>query len=145
MTLVVKILTAAAIVCLLLWGAFLALGAQPLKENSSLTVIYGEDEDFYADAEVYQKVRNDTLLFVHLPRARQAYRWWAIDFLNATIAPIPSPRSLGSRKYLLRGGQEGPAIGNTNVQEKWSWRFTETGTAFSGNGFMCSVTKSKSK
>ena len=142
MTLGAKILAVAAVICLLLWGAFLALGAQPLKENGSLAVIYGEDEDFYADAEVYQKVRNDTLLFVHLPRARPAYRWWAIDFQNATFAPIPSLRSMRSRKYLLRGDQEGPAIGNANDQGTWSWRFTETGAAFSGNGFMCSAKKS---
>lgn len=145
MTLGAKILTAAAIFCLLLWGAFLALGAQPLIRTGSLTVIYGEHEDFYADAAVYQKLRNDTISFVYLPRARPRYRWWSIDFLNSTIMVIPAPRSLGSRKYLLRGELKGTAVGNKDSQGDWYWHFTESGAAFSGNGFMCSVRKVKGR
>jgi hypothetical protein len=139
-----KILTAAAILCLLLWGAFLALGAQPLKESGTLTVIYGENEDFYADAAVYQKMRNETLFLVHLPRARAAYRWWSVDFKNMTIIAGNAPRSLGSRKFLLRGEPNGAEIGNKDKMGDWFWHFTESGAAFSGNGFTCSVRKANS-
>jgi len=141
MTLGVKILTAAAILCLLLWGAFLALGAQPLKEVHSLTIIYGEHEDFYADAAVYQKIRNETPVLINLPRARPAYRWWSVDFKNMTISMIGVPRSVGSQKFLLRGGPNGTALGSYDTKGDWFWHFTEQGAAFSGNGFMCSVRK----
>jgi len=140
----VKILTFTAILCILVWVAFVAIGAQPLAESAILSVIYGEGEEFYGDATVYQKLRNDTLYFLHLPRARPPYQWWAIDFPNATIMPIPAPRSLGPRKYLLRGDQKGPSIGHTDNQNDWFWHFTESGAAFSGDGFMCSVRKAKS-
>jgi len=139
-----KILTTAAILCLLLWGAFLALGAQPLKESGALTVIYGEHEDFYADAAVYQKVRSETLFLIHLPRARAAYRWWSVDFKNMTIIAGNVPRSLGSRKYLLRGDRGGTKIDDNQKMGDWYWHFTEQGAAFSGNGFLCSVRKVKS-
>lgn len=144
MTLGVKILTAAAILCLVLWGAFLALGAQPLKEVISLTVIYGEDEEFYADAAVYRKIRNETLFLLHLPRARHAYRWWSVDLKDLKISLIGAPRSVGSWKYLLRGEPNGTMIGNKDNKDEWSWHVTESGVAFSGNGFMCSVRKAKS-
>jgi hypothetical protein len=139
-----KILTAAAILCILLWGAFLALGAQPLIESGTLAVIYGEHEDFYADAVVYQKVRNETLFLIHLPRARAAYRWWSVDFKNMTIIAGKVPRSLGSRKYLLRGNRGGTKIDDNQKMGDWFWHFTESGAAFSGNGFMCSVRKARS-
>jgi hypothetical protein len=138
-----KILTAAAILCILLWGAFLALGAQPLKESGTLTVIYGEHEDFYADAAVYRKVRNETLFLIHLPRARPSYRWWSVDLNDMTIILIGAPRSVGSRKYLLRGDPRGTDVGNKEKIGDWFWHFTEQGAAFSGNGFMCSVRKAK--
>jgi hypothetical protein len=139
MTLGAKILTAAAILCLLLWAAFLALGAQPLEETHSLTVIYGEDEDFYADARVYHKLRNETLFLINLPRARSAYRWWSVDLTNMTISLVGSPRSVGSRKYLLREDPKGTDVGNKDKMGDWFWHFTEQGASFSGNGFMCSV------
>jgi hypothetical protein len=140
MTLGVKILVIGAVLCLLLWGIFLAAGAQPLLETRSLQVIYGEQEDFFADAVVYQKVRNDRYYILHLPRARPAYRWWTVDFGDMTITAGNAPRSLGSRKYLLRGDR------GTNIDEKqkmgeWYWHFTEAGAAFSGNGLTCSVRK----
>jgi len=138
-----KILTAAAILCILLWGAFLALGAQPLKESGTLTVIYGENEDFYADAAVYQKVRNETLFLIHLPRARPSYRWWSVDLKDMTISLIGAPRSVGSRKYLLRGDRGRTKIDDNQNMGDWYWHFTESGAAFSGNGFMCSVRKAK--
>ena len=143
MTLGAKILTAAAILCLLLWGAFLALGPQPLKEAGSLTAIYGEHEEFYADATVYHKIRNETLFLINLPRARPSYRWWSVDFKNMTISSIRAPRSVGSRKYILRGGQEGNEIGKKDDGEAWYWHFTEQGASFSGNGFMCSVRRAQ--
>lgn len=139
-----KILTFTAILCILLWVTFLALGAQPLKETGSLTIIYGENEDFYADAAAYRKVRNETLFLIHLPRARPDHRWWAVDFKNMTISSIGAPSSVGSRKYLLRGDQEGTVIGNKDNKEGWFWHFTEGGAAFAGNGFTCSVRKDKS-
>ena len=139
MTLGAKILTAAAIICLLLWGAFIALGAQPLKETNTFTVIYGEDEDFYADAAVYRKVRNETLVLINLPRARSAYRWWSVDLKNMTISMVGAPRSVGPRKYLLRGDPQGTEIGSKDDKGEWSWHFTEQGAAFSGNGFLCTV------
>lgn len=143
MTLGAKILTAAAILCLLLWGVSLALGAQPLKKTSSLTAIYGEDEDFYADAAVYRKIRNNTLFLIHLPRARSAYRWWSVDFENMTISLIEPPHSVGSWKYLLRGDRKGTAIGNKDDKGDWFWHFTESGAAFAGDGFTCSARKAK--
>ena len=138
-----KILTAAAILCILLWGAFLALGAQPLIESGTLAVIYGEHEDFYADAVVYQKVRNETLFLIHLPRARAAYRWWSVDLNDMTISLIGAPRSVGSRKYLLRGDRRTKIDDNQKMGD-WYWHFTESGAAFAGNGFMCSVRKAGS-
>jgi hypothetical protein len=141
MTYGVKILTFAAVLCILLWVTFLAMGVQPLKETASLNVIYGVNEDFHADAAVYQKVRNETLFLLHLPRARPDQRWWAIDFKNRTISSIGIPSSMGSRKFLLRKGREGTEIGNKDAKEGWFWHITEQGAAFSGNGFMCSVRK----
>ena len=137
----VKILTFIAVLCILIWVTFIALGAQPLKKTGSLAIIDGENEDFYADAAVYRKVRNDTLFLIHLPRARSDRRWWAIDFKNLTISSIGAPSSVGSRKYLLRGDEAGTVIGNKDNKDGWFWHFTESGAAFSGNGFMCSVRK----
>jgi len=139
MTLGAKILVIAAVLCLLLWGIFLAAGAQPLFVTGSLQVIYGEHEDFFADAVVYQKARNSTYYALYLPRARSAYRWWTLDFEDMTIIAGSAPRSLGSRKYLLRGDRGGTKIDDKQKMGDWYWHFTETGAAFSGNGFTCSV------
>jgi len=135
-----KILTFAAIVCILLWVTFIVIGAQPLKESGTLTVIYGEHEDFYADAAVYQKVRNETLFLIHLPRARPSYRWWSVDLNDMTISLIGAPRSVGSRKYLLRGDRRTKIDDNQKMGD-WYWHFTESGASFAGNGFTCSVRK----
>jgi len=144
MTIGAKILTFSAILCIVAWVTFVAIGAQPLTESTVLKVVYGEGEDFYADATLYHKFRNETVYFLHLPHARPSYRWWAIDFLNTTIMTIPAPRSAGSRKYLLRGDHAGTVIGNKEKMGDWFWHFTEDGAAFSGNGFTCSVRKAKS-
>jgi hypothetical protein len=143
MTLGAKILVIAAVLCLLLWGILLAAGAQPLVETGALQVIYGEHEDFFADAVVYQKVRNGRYYILHLPRARSAYRWWTLDFGDMTITAGNAPRSLGSRKYLLRGGHGGTMIDDKQKMGDWYWHFTETGAAFSGNGFTCSVRRAQ--
>ena len=140
----VKILIFIAVLCILLWVTFVALGAQPLKETGSLSIIYGENEDFYGDAAAYKKVRNDTLFLIYLPRARSNYRWWAVDFKNMTISSISAPSSVGSRKYLLRGDHEGTVIGSKDNKEGWFWHFTENGAAFAGNGFTCTVRKTNS-
>ncbi len=144
MTLGAKILVIAAVLCLLLWGVFLVVGAQPLRQTVALQVIYGEHEDFFDDAVIYQKVRNGAYYVLHLPRARAAYRWWTVDFKNMTIIVGGAPRSLGSRKYLLRGDRSGTKIDDKQNMGDWYWHFTESGAAFSGNGFMCSVRKAKS-
>jgi len=143
MTLGAKILAAAAVLCLFVWGLFLGLGAQPLKKTGSLTVIYGEQEDFHADASVYQKVRNETVFLINTPRARPAYRWWSVDFNSMAIRSIDAPPSLGSQKYLLRRDQKGTELANKELMGDWFWHFTEHGAAFSGNGFMCSVKKAR--
>jgi hypothetical protein len=145
MTLGAKILVIAAVLFLLLWGIFLAAGAQPLFETGSLQVIYGEHEDFFADAVVYQKARNATYYILHLPRARSSYRWWTIDLKDMTINLGGAPHSLGLRKYLLRGDRGGTNIGDAAKMGDWFWHFTESGAAFSGNGFTCSVRRAKSK
>jgi hypothetical protein len=145
MTLGVKILVIAAVLLLIVWGVFLAAGAQPLFMTGSLQVIYGEHEDFFTDAEVYRKARNHTYYILHLPRARSAYRWWTIDFNDMTIAVGGAPHSLGPRKYLLRGGHGGTKIDDSAKMGDWFWHFDERGAAFSGNGFTCSVRKIKNK
>jgi len=141
MTLGAKILAIAAVLCLLLWGAFLGAGAQLLREAGSLKVIYGEHEDFFADAVVYQKFRNSSYYILHFPRARPSYRWWTVDFKEMTITSGKAPRSLGPRYYLLRGDRGGTKIDDRKNMGEWYWHFTETGAAFSGNGFTCSVRK----
>ena len=143
MTLGAKILVTAAVLCLLLWGIFLGAGAQLLRESDSLQVIYGEHEDFFADAVAYQKFRNDSYFIVHLPRARPAYRWWAVDFKEMTLTAGNAPRSLGSRKYLLRGDRGGRSIDDRQNMGEWYWHFTEGGAAFSGNGLTCSVRRTQ--
>lgn len=141
MTLGSKVLALAAALCLLLWALFMATGAQPLRESKTLQVIYGEQEDFFADAEVYQKLRNDAFFILHLPRARPAYRWWTLDFQDMTISARSAPRALGSRKYLLRRDWGGTKIDDLAKLGDWYWHFTAAGAAFSGNGFTCSVSK----
>jgi hypothetical protein len=138
-----KILAFAAALCLILWVVVLAFGAQPLRETDALQVIYGEGEDFFSDAVIYRKVRSDAFALFLLPRARPAYRWWMVDFRNMSITVISSPRSLGSRKYLLRGEPRGTTLDNKARMGDWYWHFTESGAAFSGNGFTCSVRKNK--
>jgi hypothetical protein len=143
MTLGAKILVIAAVLCLIVWGVFLAAGAQPLFKTGSLQVIYGEHEDFFADAVVYQKARNSTYYILHLPHARSAYRWWTVDLNDMTIAVGGAPHSLGPRKYLLRGDQGGTKIDDAAKMGDWFWHFDDSGAAFSGNGFTCSVRRTR--
>jgi len=145
MTLGTRILVIAAVLCLIVWGVFLAVGAQPLFKTGSLQVIYGEHEDFFADAVVYQKARNSAYYIIHLPRARSAYRWWTVDFNDMTIALDGAPHSMGPGKYLLRGDQGGTKIGNAATVGDWFWHFDDSGAAFTGNGFTCSVRKVTNK
>jgi hypothetical protein len=141
MTFGAKILALAAALCLLLWVGFLVIGAQPLVAANTLKIIYGEQEDFFSDAAVYQKVGNGGLYILHLPRARPAYRWWTVDFRDMAITVGGAPRSLGTRMYLLRGERGGTRIDDRQKMGEWYWRFTEGGAAFAGNGFTCSVRK----
>lgn len=136
MTLGAKILVATAILCLALWSALMALGVQPLTAVSRPDIVYGEGEDFFSDAEVFQKVRNDLFLLVHLPHARPAYSWMSVDFENTTITFTVPPRSLGSWKYRLKNDERNDIrIGAQGSEKDWYWHFTEQGAAFSGNGF----------
>jgi hypothetical protein len=143
MTLGAKILAIAAVLCLIVWGVFLATGAQPLFKSGSLQVIYGEHEDFFADAVVYQKAGSSTYYLLHLPRARSAYRWWAVDLNDMTIAVGEAPHSLGPRKYLMRRDQGGTKISDAAKMGDWFWHFDGGGAAFSGNGFTCSVRRTE--
>jgi len=143
MTLGAKILVIAAVLCLFAWGLFLVSGAQLLRESVALQVIYGEQEEFFADAVVYQKLRNDTYYILHLPRARASYQWWTVDFRDMTITAGKAPRSLGSRKYLLREDRGGRSVDDRQKMGEWDWHFTEAGAAFSGNGFTCSVRRTR--
>lgn len=143
MTLGAKILVVAAVLCLILWGIFLGAGAQLLRESDSLQVIYGEHEDFFDDAVAYQKFRNDTYFILHLPRARPVYRWWVVDFKEMTLTLGKTPRSMGSRKFLLRGDGGGTKIDDRKNRGEWYWHFTDRGAAFSGNGFTCSVRRNR--
>src|SRR5512145_981057 len=94
-----KILAAMAVLCLVLWFGLTALGVQPLTAVSRADVVYGEGEDFFSDAIVYRKLRNETFLLAHLPHARPSYRWVAVDFDNTAITFTRPPRSLGSWKF----------------------------------------------
>ncbi|MDH4164375.1 MAG: hypothetical protein OEW15_17065 [Nitrospirota bacterium] len=134
-----KILVAAAILCLILWFALTGLGVQPLAVDRLPEVIYGVGEDFYSDATVYRKLRNDRLLIIHLPRARPENRWVSVDFESMTIAFTGSPRSLGSLKYLLKNDEQGTRISEQESAGSWYWHFTDQGASFSGNDFSCRV------
>jgi hypothetical protein len=141
MTLGAKILLGAAVLCFLLLGLVLAAGVQPLVATTSVQVVYGEHEDFHADAVVYRrlKLRNDGLYLLHLPHARPAYRWWAVDFKGLTIRSVSPPHSLWKREFLLRGEPAGVSVDDRAQLGEWTWHFTEAGASFSGNGFTCSA------
>lgn len=139
MTLGAKVLAAAAVLCLLIWMAILVLGVHPFTVEPSLQVIYGEGEDFYADAAAYRMLRSDSRIMFSLPHARVAYRWWSVDLDNMTIALIRAPRAAGRWKYLLKSDPQGTMIGDSAALGEWSWNFTDSGVAFSGNGFTCSM------
>lgn len=138
-----KILVAAAALCLLLWFALMGLGVQPLTMDRGTEVIYGEGEDFYSDALVYRKQGNDRFLFLHLPRARPAYRWVSIDFRNTTLTLASPPHTLGSLRYLMKNDDQGTKIGAPGPAAGWYWHFTEQGAAFSGEGFSCKVRRAQ--
>ena len=142
MTLGAKILLGAALVCFLLLGLAVATGLQPLIASGTMQAVYGEHEDFYDDAVVYRrlKLRND-LFILHLPRARPAYRWWAVDFGSMTVRSVDPPRSAGSRRFLLKGEPGGILLDDRTRMGEWAWHFTGSGASFAGNGFTCSVRK----
>jgi len=136
MSLGAKILAAAAILCMVLWIVFITLGVQPLSATPPAGVVYGEGEDFFADAAVFRKPRNDTFLLVYLPHARPAHRWVSVDFGNTALAFTVPPRSIGSLKYRLkRDEQKDLPIGAKGTEKDWYWHFTEQGAALSGDGF----------
>jgi len=141
MTIITKILLAAALLCFLAWGAVLAVGLSPLTAAAGVLVIYGEQEDFFSDAVVYRRHGNDTLYLIHAPHARPAYRWWTVDFTELMIRRIGPPWSVGSRKFVLKRDLRGTNVADRDVLGDWNWHFADGGAAFSGNGFTCSVRK----
>jgi len=143
MTFGAKILLGAALLCFLLFGIALALGIRPLAPAADLQVVYAEQEDFFADAAVFRPVRNGRLALVNLPRARPAYRWWAVDFASLTIRRTEPPRSVRNLRYLLKGEPGGIPVDDRGRMGEWTWHFTESGASFAGNGFTCSVRKKK--
>jgi len=136
---VVKILVGAAILCLLIWFGLMVLGVKPLTVHAGADVIYGEGEDFFSDAVAYQKLRNSSFLLVHLPHARPAFRWVAVDFRNRSITLAGPVRKLGSFTYWLKTDGPGEQIADQAPVGAWYWRFTDQVSAFSGNGFSCRV------
>ncbi len=138
-----RILLSAAILCFLLLGIALAAGFRPLVPAAGLQVIYAEHEDFLADGSVFRKLRNDRFYVLYLPRARPAYRWWAVDFGGMTIRAINAPRSCRTRKFLLKNEPAGTSIDDRQRMGDWTWHFTDGGASFAGNGFTCSVRKNK--
>jgi hypothetical protein len=143
MTLGARILLGAALLCFLLLGLVIAAGLQPLAGTRVLQVVYGEHEDFHDDAVVYRRLkpRNDGFFLLHLPRARPAYRWWAVDFRDMTIRSIDPPRSAGTRRFLLRGEPAGIPVDAKDRMGEWTWHFTAEGASFAGNGLTCSMRK----
>jgi hypothetical protein len=138
-----KVLIAAAILCFVVWGVALSVGLQPLFAAPGLEVLYGEGEEFHADAQVLHKARNESFLLLHLPHARPDHRWWTVDLKQRTIARSGPPRSLGSLRYMLRGDLVGTKIGDGPPERDWSVRFPDNGAAFAGEGFVCSVRRNR--
>jgi hypothetical protein len=134
-----KVIFAAAVLCFLLWGAALSLGLQPLITATGLQVIYGEGEDFFSDAVAYRKARNDAFLVLNLPHARPAYRWWTVDFRNQVVRLSGPPRSLSSRRFIIKGDLGGPTVDDRTRVGDWYWHFTANAASFAGNGFTCTV------
>ncbi len=143
MTPFAKVLLGAAVVCFVLWGIALALGLQPLLVTKHDQIIYGEGETFYSDAVAYRKPRNDAFLIVNLPQARPAYRWWTVDLAKQAISLSGPPRSLGPARYVLKGDLDGSPIGGLPKFRSWSIRHGANGAAFSGDGFTCSIQRTK--
>lgn len=137
MTPVAKVILAASVLCFLIWGAAIAVGFQPLVAAADVQVIYGEGEDFFSDAVVYQKARNRPFTVMNLPHARPAYRWWTVDFREQAIRLSGPPRSLGRWKYVLKSDMVEATLDEMKKAGTWYWHFTGTGAAFSGNGFSC--------
>jgi hypothetical protein len=139
MTPVSKVLLAAAVLCFVIWGATINVGLQPLVAVTGLQVIYGEGEEFFSDAVAYRKVRTPDVLILHLPHARPAYRWWAVDFRNETIMLSAPARSFRRWHYMLRVDVDGVNITDETRFPNWYWHFTAGGASVSGSGFTCSV------
>ena len=137
MTTGAKVILAAALLCFLIWGAAIAVGFQPLIAAADVQVIYGEGEDFFSDAVVYQKARNKAFTVLNLPHARPAYRWWTVDLGAQVIRLSGPPRSFAGWNYVIKSDLRGPTLDDKNKVGTWYWHFIGNGAAFSGNGFSC--------
>jgi hypothetical protein len=135
-----KISISVSIFILLTAGVAVFYFVQPLAPTSVLEVIYGEGEDFFSDALVYNKTFDKNVFYLYLPSARAAHRWWVIDFNKPMIYASGPVRTLPfKRRYVLRDAAVGPKIEDRTAPGDWYWHFTQTGAAFSGNGFSCAV------
>ncbi len=136
-----KVILIAIAVLFLAGFAVLLRYAKPLVPTSSVRVIYGEGEDFKADAVAYKRLFRRNVIFLHFPGARSAPKWWGIDFNNMMVYVMNPPRSLFSIHYVVQGKPLGVSIDTIGSAGDWSWQFTDTGASFSGNAFSCSVKK----
>lgn len=139
MTSRMKILVPTIAVVIVLGMIGLLQIVRPLMRDPRVQVIYAEGEDFKDNATAYRKIFDRGLVYLHLPEARPENRWWEIDFGKKTISSRDAVRSLVSVRYVFRDETPGLQIYNRGRTGEWSWRFSDTGAVFSGNGFSCSV------
>ena len=144
MPIVARILIAAAVLCLVAWGMALSVGLLPFLETKHMQVLYGDEEEFFADGTAYHKAGNASFLLLHLPQARQEYRWWTVDLSGHTIARSAAPRSLGRYRFMIRGDLAGPLIDFRLPGGQWIARFSDRWVSFSGNGFTCRIAQQPS-
>ncbi|HLE39867.1 MAG TPA: hypothetical protein VI956_00010 [Nitrospirota bacterium] len=131
----------ASVVLVLAGLAVLVRYVKPLVPTSTVRVIYGEGEDFKADAAAYKRLFRRNIVFLHFPGARSAPQWWGIDFNNKSLYPLSHPRRLFSLYYVVTGKPLAMDIDSARPAGEWSRQFTESGASFSGNAFSCIVTK----
>jgi hypothetical protein len=138
MTTGAKIFISLAALCFLLWGIALTFGVQVLVPATTVEVIYGEHEDFYADGQVFHRPRDTSLVIVYLPRAEAGRQWWAVNFSDMAVSEVRPLRSLGGWRFLVKTDLDGPRIGARNAGA-WRWHFTEDSASFANGPFLCRV------
>ena len=139
-----KIAIIAAAVFVLTGLAVLVRYVKPLVRTAEVRVIYGEGEDFKADAVAYKRLFRRNVVFLYFPGARSAPKWWGLDFHNVQIYPLHPPRKIFSLYYVVTGKPIGMSIDSAVQPDEWIWQFRENRTSFSKNGLSC-VVQVKSK